>query len=71
MKRSKYNLLPYFIDDEKSLATRQAYVKSCEKFFLTLKRTSSPVFEALDREDKAEQDEKAAYQHWKDTNEKK
>jgi len=43
MKRSKYNLLPYFIDDEKSLATRQAYVKSCEKFFLTLKPTSSPV----------------------------
>jgi len=43
MKRSKYNLLPYFIDDERSLATRQAYVKSCEKFFLTLKRTSSPV----------------------------
>jgi len=43
MKRSKYNLLAYFIDDEKSLATRQAYVKSCEKFFLTLKPASSPV----------------------------
>jgi len=43
MKRSKYNLLPYFIDDERSLAKRQAYVKSCEKFFLTLKRTSSQV----------------------------
>ena len=33
MKRSRYNLLPYFIDDEQSLAKRQAYVKSCEKFF--------------------------------------
>ena len=43
MKRSKYNLLPYFIDDERSLAKRQAYVKSCEKFFLTLERTSSQV----------------------------
>jgi len=43
MKRSKYNLLPYFIDDERSLAKRQAYVKSCEKFFAGLKRTSSPV----------------------------
>jgi hypothetical protein len=43
MKRSKYNLLPYFIDDERSLAKRQAYVASCEKFFLTLKPASSPV----------------------------
>ena len=43
MKRSKYNLLPYFIDDERSLAKRRAYVKNCEKFFLTLKRTSSQV----------------------------
>jgi len=43
MKRSKYNLLPYFIDDERSLAKRRAYVKSCEKIFLTLKRTSSQV----------------------------
>jgi len=43
MKRSKYNLLPYFIDDEKSLAKRQAYVKSCEKFFLSLKPSSLPV----------------------------
>ena len=43
MIKSKYNLLPYFIDDERSLAKRRAYVKSCEKFFLTLKRTSSPV----------------------------
>ena len=41
--RSKYNLLPYFIDDERSLAKRRAYVKSCEKFFLSLKRSSSPV----------------------------
>ena len=30
----------------------------------------STVWEALDREDKIEQDEKAAFQHWKDTNEK-
>tara|TARA_R110002049_G_scaffold48813_1_gene140241 strand:- start:254 stop:469 length:216 start_codon:yes stop_codon:yes gene_type:complete len=30
----------------------------------------SAVYEALDREDKIEQDEKAAFQHWKDTNEK-
>jgi len=30
---SKYNLLPYFIDDERSLAKRRAYVASCEKFF--------------------------------------
>jgi len=43
MIKSKYNLLPYFIDDERSLAKRRAYVKSCEKFFLTLKRTSWPV----------------------------
>ena len=33
MKRSRYNLLPYFIDDERSLAKRRAYVASCEKFF--------------------------------------
>ena len=33
MKKSKYNLLPYFIDDERSLAKRRAYVASCEKFF--------------------------------------
>ncbi len=37
MKRSRYNLLPYFIDDEKSLAKRQAYVASCEKFFKSIK----------------------------------
>ena len=43
MKRSRYNLLPYFIDDEKSLATRQAYVKRCEKFFAGLKPSSLPV----------------------------
>jgi len=36
-----------------------------------IKGIQSAVFEALDREDKAEQDEKAAFQHWKDTNEKK
>jgi hypothetical protein len=39
--RSRYNLLPYFIDDEKSLATRQAYVKSCEKFFAGFKQQAS------------------------------
>jgi len=43
MIKSKYNLLPYFIDDERSLATRQAYVKSCEKFFAGLKPSSLPV----------------------------
>jgi hypothetical protein len=36
MKRSRYNLLPYFIDDEQSLAKRQAYVASCKKFFRKL-----------------------------------
>ena len=36
MKRSRYNLLPYFIDDERSLAKRRAYVASCEKFFKEL-----------------------------------
>ena len=41
--RSKYNLLPYFIDDEKSLAKRRAYVASCEKFFAGLKPSSLPV----------------------------
>ena len=36
-----------------------------------IKGIQSAVFEAIDREHKAEQDEKAAFQHWKDTNEKK
>ena len=36
MKRSRYNLLPYFIDDERSLAKRRAYVASCRKFFKEL-----------------------------------
>jgi hypothetical protein len=37
MKRIKHrNLLPYFIDDERSLAKRRAYVASCEKFFKEL-----------------------------------
>ena len=36
MKRSRYNLLPYFIGDERSLAKRRAYVASCEKFFKEL-----------------------------------
>ena len=31
--KSHRNLLPYFIDDERSLAKRRAYVASCEKFF--------------------------------------
>ena len=35
-----------------------------------IKGVQSAVYEALDREDKAEQDEQAACQHWKDTNEK-
>ena len=32
-----------------------------------IKGIQSAVFEAMDREDKAEQLEKEAYQHWKDT----
>jgi len=37
MKRIKHrNLLPYFIDDERSLAKRRAYVASCRKFFKEL-----------------------------------
>ena len=36
-----------------------------------IKGIQSAVYEALGREEKAEQDEKAAFQHWKDTNEKK
>jgi len=37
MKRIKHNdLLPYFIMDERSLAKRKAYVRSCEKFFKEL-----------------------------------
>ena len=35
--KKKYYLLDYFICDEKDLATRQAYVKECEKFFKQLK----------------------------------
>jgi len=44
MKRIKHrDLLPYFIDDERSLAKRRAYVASCEKFFkeLSSKRQAS------------------------------
>ena len=43
MKRIKHNLLPYFIMDERSLAKRKAYVRSCEKFFkeLSTKRQAS------------------------------
>ena len=41
MKRIKHNdLLPYFIMDERSLAKRKAYVRSCEKFFNGLRRAS-------------------------------
>ena len=41
MKRIKHNnLLPYFIMDERSLAKRKAYVRSCEKFFNELKLSS-------------------------------
>ena len=36
-----------------------------------IKGIQSAVYEAMGREEPAEQDEKAAYQHWKDTNEKK
>ena len=35
-----------------------------------IKGIQSAVYEALDREKKVEQDEQAAFQHWKDTNEK-
>ena len=35
-----------------------------------IKGVQSAVFEALDREDKAEQLEKEAFEDWKDTNEK-
>ena len=41
VKRSKYNLLPYFIDDERRLATRRAYVARCEKFFNKIKKRAS------------------------------
>jgi len=36
-----------------------------------IKGIQSAVYEAMGREEQLEQDEKAAYQHWKDTNEKK
>ena len=36
-----------------------------------IKGIQSAVYEAMGREEQAEQDEKAAYQHWNDTNEKK
>jgi len=39
------------------------------KSWSEIKGIQSAVFEALDRENKAEQQEKAAFQHWKDTNE--
>ena len=42
MKRIKHNdLLPYFIMDERSLAKRKAYVRSCEKFFKSIKRQAA------------------------------
>tara|TARA_R100000541_G_scaffold3408_1_gene10685 strand:- start:224 stop:358 length:135 start_codon:yes stop_codon:yes gene_type:complete len=41
------------------------------KSWSEIKGIQSAVYEAMDREDKAEQLEKEAYQHWKDTNEKK
>ena len=38
-KKIKHNdLLPYFIMDEKDLAKRKTYVRSCEKFFKQLKK---------------------------------
>ena len=36
-----------------------------------IKGIQSAVFEAIEQEHKVEQDEKAAFQHWKDTNEEK
>ena len=36
-----------------------------------IKGIQSAVFEAMGREAQLDQDEKAAFQHWKDTNEKK
>jgi hypothetical protein len=35
-----------------------------------IKGIQSAVFEAMGREAQLDQDEKAAFQHWKDTNEK-
>ena len=38
-RKIKHNdLLPYFIMDEKDLAKRKTYVRSCEKFFKQLKK---------------------------------
>ena len=37
------------------------------KTWSEIKGIQSAVFEALDREDKVEQDEQAAFKHWKDT----
>jgi hypothetical protein len=36
MRIKKNDLLPYFINDERSLAKRRAYVASCRKFFKEL-----------------------------------
>ena len=35
-----------------------------------IKGIQSAVYEAMDREDRAEQDEKAEFEEWKNTNEK-
>ena len=44
MKRIKHNdLMHYFIMDEQSLAKRKAYVRSCEKFFKSLKCRQAPA----------------------------
>jgi hypothetical protein len=48
MKRIKHrDLLPYFIDDERSLAKRRAYVASCRKFFKELSNKQQATSDKL------------------------
>ena len=62
----KADLDKYYNDHLKlHIMRRLMMVKSWSE----IKGIQSAVFEALDRENKAEQQEKAAFQHWKDTNE--
>ena len=64
----KKDLDTYYNDHLKMhIVRRLMMVKSWSE----IKGIQSVVYEAMDREDKAEQLEKEAYQHWKDTNEKK
>jgi len=43
--------------------------KDLDKYYNEIKGIQSAVYEALDREDKAEQLEKEAYEAWKKSNE--